>query len=235
MRLICLLTATLLAIPALAQDNAPINEVVLDRQAHPTLVGPRALQPDCPVSWCAPSLGLTLEIQDSQGASLVPVMRSGYGYLATEGQSPPARLVFNNNGYTRVMVLFSINGLNPLDGRKAVLMSKGYVVPARGQLEVSSTELPGSQWFSGQWPATGNLHIGVFKESSNRPIPGTNDHDPPPDAVEYLKDPSGKSHWLPPAGFPFRHDGRRLEQAASTYWTYEILSPERIKQDPVQP
>ena len=82
MRLICLLTATLLALPALAQDNTPINEVVLDRQAHPTLVGPRALQPDCPVSWCAPALGLTLEIQDSQGASLVPVMRRPLGKIA---------------------------------------------------------------------------------------------------------------------------------------------------------
>lgn len=60
MHVICLLTATLLALPALVQDNTPINEVVLDRQAHPTLVGPRALQPDCPVSWCAPLLGTDL-------------------------------------------------------------------------------------------------------------------------------------------------------------------------------
>ena len=236
MRLLCLLSALMVSASALAQDAIPpVHEVDLNRQETPALVGQRALQPDCPVSWCAKGVDLTVEIQDDQGASFVPVMRSGYGYLATDKAHPPRRLVFNNNSFTRVMVLFSINGKNPLDGGKAILKSKGYVVPARGQLEVSSTALPGKEWFSAQWPASGNMHISVFKESSNRPIPGTNDHEPPPEAVEYLKDPTGRSHWVPPQGFPFRHDGRRLEPVSSTYWSYEIISPDRLPQEPIQP
>lgn len=178
---------------------------------------PRLIQPDCPVTWCAKELELT--ILEQSGSPLVPIVEGGYGMLAV---SPGAQLLFTNRGYSRVMVLFSVNGLNPLDGKPALRKSMGYVVPAQGQLKIDSSTLPGGQWFSGQWPTDGYVNINMYRENPRRPISGTNDHEPPAHAMDFLTDSQGNRYWQPPTGFPFRHVNRNLDPAASTYWKYRI-------------
>lgn len=163
-----------------------------------------------------------MSIVDQDGNFLVPTIERGYGMLAA---TPGAKLVFTNRGYARVMVLFSINGLNPMDGKPALRSSKGYVVPARGQLEVDSSTLPGGQWFSSQWPADGFVNINMYRETPHRPTLGTNDPEPPSGAMDFLTDSRGNRYWQPPAGFPFRHTNRSLDPTDSTYWKYRIAAP----------
>jgi hypothetical protein len=153
----------------------------------------------------------------------MPTRQGGWPHLAI-GQSVTS-VTLVNRAYTRVMVLFSVNGLNPDTGKPALRNSHGYLVPARGQLVVPTTHLAGQAWFSPQWPATGNIQVNVYPDRASRPVIGGEFHQAPADANDYLVDPAGRRYWVAPAGFAFRYANPALEPRAQVYMTYALSRP----------
>jgi hypothetical protein len=183
-----------------------------------------AFAPDpapCAATWCTKEFELRWNTDDGQ--VVVPVHQAGWPHLAIGRTVSSVTLV--NHAYTRVMVLFSVNGLNPDTGKPALRNSRGYLVPARGQLEVPATHLAGQAWFSPQWSATGNIQVNVYPDRAARPVLGGEFHQAPPEANDYLVDPAGRRYWVAPAGFPFRHANPALEPRAKVYMTYALAHP----------
>lgn len=177
-------------------------------------------QQDCPVLWCADRVSISL--LDGKNNNFIPGTKSGYLHLRVQRQ-PKAVLLVNDRPH-RVMFLFSINGKNPVDGKKAVMSSRGYIVPARSELLVEATKLEDQAWFSPSWPREGRISINVYNETATRPIDGGPPPLAPPEARQYLVE-NGKRYWVPPHDFPFRYAGGRVVPASTLFLTYDISIP----------
>lgn len=207
--------------PAHSQERAVSGS---DQPAPPTSTSRYSAtrsrsQQDCPTSWCAPGFELTL--LDDQSRTILPGRMSGYTHLRVD--SSVSSVVMKNDRPHRVMVLFSVNHKNPLDGGRAVQSSPGYVIPARSELVVEKTSLPGEAWFSSHWPQSGHMQINLHNETASRPIDGGPPPHAPAQAREYITDDRGKRFWVPPHDFVFRHDSKDLSPSATIYMTYNVL------------
>lgn len=175
------------------------------------------LQQNCPMLWCAPNFYVALI--DNNDQNLIPGVKSGYTHLKVDRQ--PKGFLLHNDRPHRVMVLFSVNQRNPVDGKKAVMASRGYIVPARSGMLVELTKLEGSTWFAPSWPQEGRININVYNETPVRPMDGGPPPLAPPEAREYLVE-NGKRYWVPPTNFPFRYDRGEITPAATLFLTYDI-------------
>lgn len=126
----------------------------------------------------------------------------------------------------RILVVVSINGLDPRTGQKAYQGQPGYVL------------LPGQAWVLKQGKlkkkgplspilATGkpqgNISIAVFPERTDYPLllPGMT---PPPFGPEnYRVGSDGVRRWVPPARYPFRKE--KAEPSDFLYMDYEHIPP----------
>ena len=169
----------------------------------------------CQSRWCGE--GVELDVLDATGQPVPLHADRGYGTLSV---SEGTRIRIVNRNVGRMMVLFAVNGLNPLDGRPALRGSKGFVIPGHGSLEVNAVALPGGTWFSPTWRTSGDISVNVYRENPTRPMLGGRDYQPPPSAMEYVKDERGDLVWVPPTGFPFRYAAMDLNPSGSTYWRY---------------
>ena len=219
--------------PARSQELASeVSVVVSENEATTYLISPANASPtlsrystkkahsqrNCSVAWCAPNFQLSLI--DSEGQSLVPGRLSGYTHLRVNQDI--SSVVLKNDHPHRVMVLFSINSKNPLDGKRTIQSSQGYVVPAQSELVVDKTSLPGVFWFSDDWPQQGHIHINVHAETHTRPIDGGPPPHAPAYARDYITDEKGKRFWVPPHDFVFRHAQKDFSPSAKIYMTYDI-------------
>lgn len=226
MKTISFVLAALLGITALPSSASSafleLSDAIPDQEQPTTYSDYSPRRPlrgaDCHVLWCAP--GVEVSLLDELGRDFQPGMKKGYAHLRVDRR--PTKVIVRNAHPYRVMVLFSVNHKNPLDGKKAMMASRGYVIPARGELAIDQVKIGNGSWFGSSWSQEGQITIHIHHETPYRPVEGGPPPHAPVDARTYIVE-NGKRYWVPPSWFPFRYlDAKRILPQEKMYLTYDI-------------
>ena len=127
------------------------------------------------------------------------------GATLSSHQTPKLRLTNESEG--RVMLILSVNGINPYTGRKAYQGEKGQVLEPGATLLVEEGKISRKAEWSPILPANqekGTVAVAVFHERTDYPLTLPNTTSPPFGPETFRTGADGVLRWVPPKGYPFR-------------------------------
>ena len=192
--------ALLLALSPLVQAEEP--EV-----SEPSFPIPAAL-PDLP-SFVEQGLVRLEVVRESAQAqwSALPLQVTYGRSRATLSPEQNAGLRLTNTSEGRVMLIVSINGIDPYTGRKAYQGQSGLVLEPGASMLVEQGKTSRKSDWSPVLPASrneGTIAVAVFHERRDYPLVLPNMEAPPFGPETFRVGADGIRRWVPPMNYPFR-------------------------------
>ena len=139
--------------------------------------------------------------------SAIPLQVTYGRSRATLSPQQKAGIRLTNTSEGRVMVIVSINGINPYTGRKAYQGQSGLVIEPGASLLVDQGKTDRKSDWSPILPAAqdeGTIAVAVFHERRDYPLVLPNMEAPPFGPETFRVGADGLQRWVPPMNYPFR-------------------------------